>query len=152
MNENNIPEPDGRQEAEPAPAPPAPYPITALSFRVAKTPECPHEYTVRTPENEAACVALFNLIGEKGVREKWGRYRNQYWDPGDGWKYWRMTNDIRYSRVLNRARAAEPYFPHMPWCPPLIDDVILPASFNAEAEEIRRIREKLAKAAAESAE
>jgi hypothetical protein len=58
---------------EPASSPPAPstraqdfdgelsrtaesiYPITALSFRVAKTmPECPHEYVVRTPENEAA--------------------------------------------------------------------------------------------------
>jgi hypothetical protein len=25
--------------------------------------------------------------------------------PGDGWKYWRMTSDIRQSRVLNRARA-----------------------------------------------
>ena len=70
---------------EPAPAPPAPstpraqaesiYPIAALSFRVAKTmPECPHEYTVRSPENEVAYVALFNLIGERGVVEKWGRW------------------------------------------------------------------------------
>ena len=94
---------------EPVVAPPAPYPITALSFRVAKTmPEIPHEYVVRTPENEAAYVALFNLIVEKGVREKWGRAWYQYWYPGDGWKYWRMNNDIRYSRVLNRARADTP--------------------------------------------
>jgi len=108
---------------EPAPAPPAPstaqaldsssgresesiYPIAALSFREAKTmPECPHEYVVRTPENEAAYVALFNLIGEHGVQEKWGRYKYLYLYPGDGWKYWRMTKDIRQSRVLNRARA-----------------------------------------------
>jgi hypothetical protein len=132
---------------------PAPYPISALSFRVAKTmPEIPHEYVVRTPENEEAYVALFNLIIAHGVHEMWRGRRYQYWYPGDGWKYWRMDNDIRYSRVLNRARAAEPYFPHMPWCPPLIDDVILPAKVNAEAEEIRRIREKQAKAAAESAE
>src|ERR1700731_4617967 len=82
------------------------YPIAALSFRAAKTmPECPHEYVVRTPENEAAYVALFNLIVEQGVHETWGRARYQYWYPGDGWKYWRMTNGIRQSRVLNRARA-----------------------------------------------
>jgi hypothetical protein len=48
--------------------------IAALSFRQAKTmPEAPHEYVVRTPENEAAYVALFNLIIEQGVTEKWGR-------------------------------------------------------------------------------
>ena len=83
--------------------PPAIYPIAALSFKT--MPEAPHEYVVRTPENEAAYVALFNLIVEKGVAEKWGGVaNNQYWYPGDGWKYWRMTNDIRQSRVLNRAR------------------------------------------------
>jgi hypothetical protein len=94
---------------EPAPAPPAIYPIAALSFRVAKTmPEIPHEYTVRSPENEAAYVALFNLILEHGVYEKWRGRKYQYWYPGDGWKYWRMNNDIQYSRVLNRARADTP--------------------------------------------
>ena len=120
MNENNEsktfpPALTADINGEPASAPPAPstraqaesiYPIAALSFREAKTmPECPHEYVVRTPENEAAYVALFNLIIEQGVHEKWGRSRYQYWYPGDGWKYWRMTNDIRQSRVLNRARA-----------------------------------------------
>ena len=99
---------------EPAPAP-APstraqaesiYPIAALAFRVAKTmPEIPHEYTVRSPENEAAYVALFNLILENGVYEKWRGRKYQYWYPGDGWKYWRMNNDIQYSLCLNRARA-----------------------------------------------
>jgi hypothetical protein len=83
--------------------------IAALSFREAKTmPEAPHEYVVRTPKNEAAYVALFNLIVEHGVPETWGRRKYQYWCPGDGWKYWRMTNDIRQSRVLNRARADTP--------------------------------------------
>jgi hypothetical protein len=94
--------------AEPVVAPPAIYPIAALAFREAKTmPEAPHEYTVRTPENEAAYVALFTLIGEQGVHEKWAGRRYQYFYPGDGWKYWRMTSDIRQSRVLNRARAEE---------------------------------------------
>jgi hypothetical protein len=74
--------------------------MTSNSLREAKTMlEAPHEYVVRTPENEAAYVALFILIGENGVQEKWGRYKYKYWYPGDGWKYWRMTNDIRYSRV-----------------------------------------------------
>jgi hypothetical protein len=91
---------------QPAQAVPAPWPLSALSFRIAKTmPEIPHEYVVRSPENEAAYVALFNLIVAHGVHEKWGRQKYQYWYPGDGWKYWRMTNDIRLSRVLNRARA-----------------------------------------------
>jgi hypothetical protein len=98
-------------DGEPAASAPASiYPIPALSFRVAKTmPEIPHEYVVRTPENEeayvTAYVTLFNRIVAEGVHEKWGRQTYQYWYPGDGWKYWRMTNDIRYSRVLNRARA-----------------------------------------------
>jgi hypothetical protein len=67
--------------------------------------QAPHEYVVRTPENEAPYVALFNLIVEDGVHETWRGRRYQYWYPGDGWKYWRMTDDIRQSRALNRARA-----------------------------------------------
>jgi hypothetical protein len=83
----------------------APAPIAALSFREAKTmPEIPHEYVVRNPENEEAYVSLFNLILEHGVHEMWRGRKYQYWYPGDGWKYWRMDDDIRYSRVLNRAR------------------------------------------------
>ena len=67
-------------------------------------PEIPHEYVVRTPENEADYVALFHLIIEAACM----RCRQyQYWYPGDGWKYWRMDNDIRYSRVLNRCRVVE---------------------------------------------
>jgi hypothetical protein len=84
------------------------YPIAALSFRVAKTmPEIPHEYVVRKPENKEAYVALFDLIVERGVHEMWRGRKYQYWYPGDGWKYWRMDDDIRQSRVLNRARAEE---------------------------------------------
>ena len=99
------------EEPVPPTVPAAPYPIAALAFRVAKTmPEIPHEYVVRTPENEEAYVALFNLIVAHGVHEMWRapnghKSKYQYWYPGDGWKYWRMNNDIRYSRVLNRARA-----------------------------------------------
>jgi hypothetical protein len=80
----------------------------ALTFREAKTmPESPHQYVGRTLENEAAYVALFNLIGEQGVHERWGGRRYQYYYAGDGWKYWRMTKDVRQSRVLNRCRVVE---------------------------------------------
>jgi hypothetical protein len=58
--------------AEPVVAPPVIPPLAPLAFREAKTmPECPHEYVVRTPENEAAYVAIFNLIVEQGVHERW---------------------------------------------------------------------------------
>jgi hypothetical protein len=43
----------------------------------------------------------------------------------------------------------EPYDPHLPDMPPLINDVVLPSEVNPEAEEIRRFLEKQA---AESAE
>jgi hypothetical protein len=66
-----------------SPAPAAIYPITALSFLVAKTmPEIPHEYVVRTLENEAAYVALFNRIIEHGVHERWRGRRYQVLVPG----------------------------------------------------------------------
>ena len=79
--------------------------IDSLSFRFAKTmPEIPHEYVVRAPHNEAAYVALFSTIMEHGVNERWaGRYK-RYLYPGDGWKYWAMTTELRESRVINRMK------------------------------------------------
>jgi hypothetical protein len=35
---------------------------------------------------------------------------HQYWYAGDGFKYWRMNEDVNESRVINRAKA-EPYWP-----------------------------------------
>ena len=79
--------------------------INSLSFRFARTmPEIPHEYVVRSPDNEAAYVALFTAIMEHGVYERWaGRYK-RYLHPGDGWKYWAMTTELRESRVINRMK------------------------------------------------
>jgi len=79
--------------------------IDALSFRVAKTvPEIPHEYTVRSLENEAAYMALFEAIQEHGVFERWKRRKERYLYPGDGWKYWAMTSAVWHSRIINRMR------------------------------------------------
>jgi hypothetical protein len=83
-----------------------PLDLSRLTFKFAKTmPETPHEYTVRSLENEADFVALFNAIRRDGVNEKFGSRTNRYWYAGDGWKYWAMTTDVRQSRVINRAKS-----------------------------------------------
>lgn len=86
--------------------------IGQLSFQFAKTmPDNPHEYTVRSPENETAYVTLAQAVLEHGVRERYvpEKPRRPYWNrylyPGDGWKYWLMTTALGQSRILNRARA-----------------------------------------------
>jgi hypothetical protein len=77
---------------------------TGLTFKLAKTmPEIPHEYVVRSPANEADYVALFERIAKEGVIEKFKGRAYRYWRPGDGWRYWAMTTDVRQSRIINRA-------------------------------------------------
>ena len=87
--------------------------IARLVWRFAKTmPHIPHEYAVRSPENEADYIALFEAVQAHGVRE-WApdrpgkrRYKNRYFEPGDGWRYWCMTTHMPSSHVINRARIA----------------------------------------------
>jgi len=50
-------------------------------------PKFPHEYVVRSPDSEAAYVALFNAIMEHGVCERWAGRDKRYLYPGDGWRY-----------------------------------------------------------------
>jgi hypothetical protein len=46
--------------------------IGRLAFRFAKTmPQMPHEYAVRSAENEADFVALFEAVQAHGVRERY---------------------------------------------------------------------------------
>jgi hypothetical protein len=105
MNENN-----NESKTFPAPAltadiTPAPYPISALSFRFAKTmKDAPHEYVIRSQENAEAYTELFKLIGENAVPEEWRGRTYGYWYAGDGWKYWRLEG---YPWIINRARAAQ---------------------------------------------
>lgn len=81
------------------------FPFPNLRFQRAKTmPDIPHEYVVRTPENEAEYKELFETIGVQGVWEKFQNRRYQYWYPGDGYKYWRMTSFFPRSRIINRAQ------------------------------------------------
>jgi hypothetical protein len=79
--------------------------LSRLTFVFAKTmPTTPHEYVVRTPENEADYVALFRAVREHGVDERFQKRRYHYWYAGDGWKYWAMTTDEQQSRIINRAK------------------------------------------------
>jgi hypothetical protein len=88
--------------------------IGRLTFVFANTmPESPHEYVVRSPDNEAHYVTLAQAILDHGGRERYvpEKPRRPYWTrylyPGDGWKYWLLTTSIRQSRILNRARVAD---------------------------------------------
>jgi hypothetical protein len=79
--------------------------LSRLEFRFAKRmPETPHWYVVRTPANERDYVALFTIIQERGVAEKFGARNYRYWRPGDGLQYWAMTTNLAQSHVINRAR------------------------------------------------
>ena len=79
-----------------------------LTWRFAKTmPHIPHQYVVRSSENETDFVALFKTINKHGRCGAFRGNRYRYWQPGDGFKYWTMTSDIRFSRlsrIINRAR------------------------------------------------
>ena len=76
-----------------------------LPFRFAKTmPEIPHEYVVRSPENESDYFELFDVIRREGRIENWRCRPYRYWNRGDGYRYWAMTTDIALSEVINWAK------------------------------------------------
>jgi len=82
--------------------------VAAQSFEwtFAKTmPECPHWYIVRgkTADDETY-FAMFRAIEERGELREWYDSGYQYLHPGDGYKYWKMTDEMSESIILNRAR------------------------------------------------
>ena len=88
--------------------------IEQLAFRLAAhahTPlPRPHEYTIRDKTDaarETAYVQLFHLIQEDGVIERWRNHARRYLYPGDGYKYWAMTDAEPQSRTLNRMRVED---------------------------------------------
>lgn len=77
----------------------------SLKFQVAKTmPEIPHQYVRRSPDNEVEYVELFHKIAKYGVWEEFQGKPYQYYYPGDEFKYWRMTDNLAQSRIINRAK------------------------------------------------
>ena len=49
-------------------------------------------------------MALFTAIMGHGVYERSAGRCKRYLYPGDGWKYWAMTTELRESRVINRMK------------------------------------------------
>ena len=85
---------------------------TAASFTwtYAKTmPQCPHEYIVRgkTADDETY-FAMFRSIEAHGVWGIWNGTPHQYLHPGDGHYYWKMTDDMSESIIINRAIEKQP--------------------------------------------
>lgn len=79
--------------------------IVRLRFVQAKSmPNIPHEYVVRNDANDTDYRMLFDAIGMFGVNEKFYSKTYQYLYMEDGFKYWRMTDDINESKIINRAR------------------------------------------------
>ena len=77
----------------------------SFTWTFAKTmPECPHWYIVRgkTADDETY-FAMFRAIEERGVWREWNGTPQQYLHPGDGYYYWKMTDDIEESIIINRA-------------------------------------------------
>jgi len=46
---------------------------------------------------------MFRAIEERGVWREWNGSPQQYLHPGDGYYYWKMTNEIEESIIINRA-------------------------------------------------
>jgi len=79
--------------------------VSKLDWVFAKTmPKQPHWYIKRGPAIEDIYVTLFNAIIKHGKHEYYYRRPVQYLYLGDGYKYWRMTDDINQSIILNRAK------------------------------------------------
>ena len=72
----------------------------------AKTmPQCPHEYIVRgKTADDDTYFSMFRAIEARGVWGKWNDTLRQYLHPGDGFYYWKMTDDISESVIINRAK------------------------------------------------
>jgi uncharacterized protein YjlB len=80
----------------------------SLTWTYAKTmPQNPHEYIVRgkTADEDTYC-AMFRTIEERGEWGSWNDEKYQYFHPGDGYYYWKMTDNIAESVIINRAREA----------------------------------------------
>jgi hypothetical protein len=86
----------------------------SFTWTYAKTmPQDPHEYIVRGKSaDEDTYCAMFRTIEERGEWRSWNKEQYQYFHPGDGYYYWKMTNDIAESVIINRAKEA--FLPNLP--------------------------------------
>ena len=84
------------------------FAIAAASFvwTFAKTmPQYPHEYIVRgKTADDGTYFSMFRTIEINGKWRTWNNSPCQYLYPGDGYYYWKMTDNIEESVIINRAK------------------------------------------------
>ena len=86
--------------------------LPTLPWRFAWTmAHMPHWYVLRAAEIEDVYVALFHACNTLGVWGRFGKQGYHYWYPGDGWKYWTMTRNLKMSSLINTARPDGSYTP-----------------------------------------
>lgn len=80
----------------------------SFEWTFAKTmPHIPHEYIVRgKTANEDTYIAMFQTIESRGEYRDWNGTQYQYLRPGDGYKYWKMTDVLDESTIINRDKDA----------------------------------------------
>jgi hypothetical protein len=79
--------------------------IARLTFVFAKTLAwMPHEYVVRTADNQATYGELVAAIRRHGIPGQFRGRRYKYLYPGDGWRYWWMGP--KYP-LINRAKLSD---------------------------------------------
>jgi hypothetical protein len=79
--------------------------FAALTFHSARaiSADMSHEYVVRTVQNQAAYLELFERIWREGERRRFGSRRYKCWRH-DGYDYWATTDNPSRSEVINRAK------------------------------------------------
>jgi hypothetical protein len=62
------------------------------------------ERIVYIPCDPATLSAMFCTIEAHGAWGIWNNTQRQYFHPGDGYYYWKMTDAISESIIINRAK------------------------------------------------
>lgn len=78
----------------------------SFAWTFAKTmPQDPHWYIVRgKTTDDDNYFAMYRAIRDRGVWRPWKGTPQQYLHPGDGFYYWKMTDNIKESIIINRAK------------------------------------------------
>jgi hypothetical protein len=91
--------------------------ISRMEWIFARTmPRAPHWYTRRGACDDADYARLFHAIQKSEAVEGFGNASYRYLYPGDGYKYWTMTTDLRICAIINRAEVKPPPSPRTPPC------------------------------------
>lgn len=78
----------------------------SLEWTYAKSmPLTPHEYIVRGKTvDDDTYYTMYKTIESRGELREWEGIQYQYLHPGDGYYYWKMTDNMEESIIINRAK------------------------------------------------